>query len=277
MRFRHRLKKLKKIKMLRRQRDRKRFFYSENRITNMKNVKVVVLTGAGISAESGIKTFRSSDGLWEEHRVEDVATPEGFARDPKLVQRFYNERRRQLQQENIKPNPAHFALAQLEALLGDNFLLVTQNIDNLHERAGSKRIVHMHGELLKVRCSWSNQVVEWKGDLSVEERCHCCQFPQPLRPHIVWFGEMPFGMDQIYQSLEEATIFIAIGTSGHVYPAAGFVHEARLNGAHTVELNLEPSQVESEFEEKHYGLASQVVVDYVNQLMSELSSTRESQ
>ncbi|QIC17804.1 NAD-dependent protein deacylase [Providencia vermicola] len=277
MRFRHRLKKLKKIKMLRRQRDRKRFFYSENRITNMKNVKVVVLTGAGISAESGIKTFRSSDGLWEEHRVEDVATPEGFARDPKLVQRFYNERRRQLQQENIKPNLAHFALAQLEALLGDNFLLVTQNIDNLHERAGSKRIVHMHGELLKVRCSWSNQVVEWKGDLSVEERCHCCQFPQPLRPHIVWFGEMPFGMDQIYQSLEEATIFIAIGTSGHVYPAAGFVHEARLNGAHTVELNLEPSQVESEFEEKHYGLASQVVVDYVNQLMSELSSTRESQ
>ncbi|MTB39181.1 NAD-dependent protein deacylase [Providencia sp. wls1948] len=277
LRFRHRLKKLKKIKMLRRQRDRKRFFYSENRITNMKNVKVVVLTGAGISAESGIKTFRSSDGLWEEHRVEDVATPEGFARDPKLVQRFYNERRRQLQQENIKPNPAHFALAQLEALLGDNFLLVTQNIDNLHERAGSKRIVHMHGELLKVRCSWSNQVVEWKGDLSVEERCHCCQFPQPLRPHIVWFGEMPFGMDQIYQSLEEATIFIAIGTSGHVYPAAGFVHEARLNGAHTVELNLEPSQVESEFEEKHYGLASQVVVDYVNQLMSELSSTRESQ
>ncbi|WP_321157919.1 Sir2 family NAD+-dependent deacetylase [Providencia stuartii] len=277
MRFRHRLKKLKKIKMLRRQRDRKRFFYSENRITNMKNVKVVVLTGAGISAESGIKTFRSSDGLWEEHRVEDVATPEGFARDPKLVQRFYNERRRQLQQENIKPNPAHFALAQLDALLGDNFLLVTQNIDNLHERAGSKRIVHMHGELLKVRCSWSNQVVEWKGDLSVEERCHCCQFPQPLRPHIVWFGEMPFGMDQIYQSLEEATIFIAIGTSGHVYPAAGFVHEARLNGAHTVELNLEPSQVESEFEEKHYGLASQVVVDYVNQLMSELSSTRESQ
>ncbi len=277
LRFRHRLKKLKKIKMLRRQRDRKRFFYSENRITNMKNVKVVVLTGAGISAESGIKTFRSSDGLWEEHRVEDVATPEGFARDPKLVQRFYNERRRQLQQENIKPNPAHFALAQLDALLGDNFLLVTQNIDNLHERAGSKRIVHMHGELLKVRCSWSNQVVEWKGDLSVEERCHCCQFPQPLRPHIVWFGEMPFGMDQIYQSLEEATIFIAIGTSGHVYPAAGFVHEARLNGAHTVELNLEPSQVESEFEEKHYGLASQVVVDYVNQLMSELSSTRESQ
>lgn len=276
LRFRHRLKKLKKIKMLRRQRARDRFFYSENKITNMKNVKVVVLTGAGISAESGIQTFRSSDGLWEEHRVEDVATPEGFARDPQLVQRFYNERRRQLQQENIKPNPAHYALAQLEDLLGDNFLLVTQNIDNLHERAGSKRIIHMHGELLKVRCSWSNQVLEWKGDLSTDERCHCCQFPQPLRPHIVWFGEMPLGMDEIYQAIENATLFIAIGTSGHVYPAAGFVHEARLNGAHTVELNLEPSQVESEFEEKHYGLASEVVVDYVKHLIAELTMASES-
>lgn len=276
LRFRHRLKKLKKIKMLRRQRARDRFFYSENKITNMKNVKVVVLTGAGISAESGIQTFRSSDGLWEEHRVEDVATPEGFARDPQLVQRFYNERRRQLQQENIKPNPAHYALAQLEDLLGDNFLLVTQNIDNLHERAGSKRIIHMHGELLKVRCSWSNQVLEWKEDLSTDERCHCCQFPQPLRPHIVWFGEMPLGMDEIYQAIENATLFIAIGTSGHVYPAAGFVHEARLNGAHTVELNLEPSQVESEFEEKHYGLASEVVVDYVKHLIAELTMASES-
>ncbi|WP_156823173.1 Sir2 family NAD+-dependent deacetylase [Providencia sneebia] len=274
MHFRHRLKKFKKIKMLRRQRARNLSFYRESRITNMKKIKVVVLTGAGISAESGIRTFRSSDGLWEEHRVEDVATPEGFARDPRLVQRFYNERRKQLQQDNIKPNAAHFALAQLEDVLGDDFLLVTQNIDNLHERAGSKRIIHMHGELLKVRCSWSQQVVEWKGDLSVDERCHCCQFPQPLRPHIVWFGEMPFGMDHIYQSLEEATIFIAIGTSGHVYPAAGFVHEAKLHGAHTVELNLEPSQVESEFDEKHYGLASQIVVEYINNLIYELNNSQ---
>lgn len=274
LRFRHRLKKFKKIKMLRRQRARNLSFYRESRITNMKKIKVVVLTGAGISAESGIRTFRSSDGLWEEHRVEDVATPEGFARDPRLVQRFYNERRKQLQQDNIKPNAAHFALAQLEDVLGDDFLLVTQNIDNLHERAGSKRIIHMHGELLKVRCSWSQQVVEWKGDLSVDERCHCCQFPQPLRPHIVWFGEMPFGMDHIYQSLEEATIFIAIGTSGHVYPAAGFVHEAKLHGAHTVELNLEPSQVESEFDEKHYGLASQIVVEYINNLIYELNNSQ---
>lgn len=271
LRFCHRIKKFKKIKVLRRQRFRNRSFYSENRLTNMKKVNVVVLTGAGISAESGIQTFRSADGLWEEHRVEDVATPEGYARDPQLVQRFYNERRQQLQQDNIKPNAAHFALAQLEELLGDNFLLITQNIDNLHERAGSKRIVHMHGELLKVRCNKSKQVLEWKGDLTVDDRCHCCQFPQPLRPHIVWFGEMPLGMDHIYQSIEQANIFIAIGTSGHVYPAAGFVHEAKLNGAHTVELNLEPSQVESEFEEKHYGLASKVVVEYVNHLIAELA------
>ena len=270
LRYRHRLKKARKNKCVRRQRLRNRSFYIDNRLNDMKKVNIVVLTGAGISAESGIQTFRSADGLWEEHRVEDVATPEGFERNPQLVQHFYNERRKQLQQENIKPNAAHFALAQLEELLGDRFLLITQNIDNLHERAGSKRIVHMHGELLKVRCNWSNQVLEWKGDLTTEDRCHCCQFPQPLRPHIVWFGEMPIGMDYIYQSLESATIFISIGTSGHVYPAAGFVHEAKLHGAHTVELNLEPSQVESEFDEKHYGLASQVVVEYINQLIMEL-------
>lgn len=270
LRYRHRLKKMRKNKCVRRQRLRNRSFYIDNRLNDMKKVNIVVLTGAGISAESGIQTFRSADGLWEEHRVEDVATPEGFERSPQLVQSFYNERRKQLQQENIKPNAAHFALAQLEELLGERFLLITQNIDNLHERAGSKRIVHMHGELLKVRCNWSNQVLEWKGDLTTEDRCHCCQFPQPLRPHIVWFGEMPIGMDYIYQSLENAAIFISIGTSGHVYPAAGFVHEAKLHGAHTVELNLEPSQVESEFDEKHYGLASQVVVEYINQLIMQL-------
>ncbi|HHR6129219.1 TPA: Sir2 family NAD+-dependent deacetylase [Providencia alcalifaciens] len=272
MRFRRRLKKISKNKCKRRQRLRNRSYYIDNRLLSMQNINVVVLTGAGISAESGIQTFRSADGLWEEHRVEDVATPEGFARDPQLVQRFYNERRRQLQQENIQPNAAHYALAKLEQALGNRFLLVTQNIDNLHERAGSKRVVHMHGELLKVRCNWSNQVLEWKGDLSVEERCHCCQFPQPLRPHIVWFGEMPFEMDRIYQALGEATLFISIGTSGHVYPAAGFVHEARIQGAHTVQLNLEPSQVESEFEERHYGLASKVVSEYVDDLLAKLNS-----
>ncbi len=234
---------------------------------------VVVLTGAGISAESGIRTFRADNGLWEDHRVEDVATPDGFARDPELVQNFYNQRREQLQQDTIQPNAAHIALAELEAELGDRFLLVTQNIDNLHERAGSKRIVHMHGELLKVRCTQSGQVFEWAGDLDVDERCHCCQFPAPLRPHIVWFGEMPVEMEKIYEGLIKADYFIAIGTSGHVYPAAGFVHEAHLNGAHTVELNLEPSQVESQFDEKHYGLASKVVPEYIQSLLvSSLSS-----
>ncbi|MFB9996586.1 NAD-dependent deacetylase [Providencia rustigianii] len=274
LRFSRRLKKINKNKCKRRQRIRNRSFYIDSRLPTMQKIKVVVLTGAGISAESGIQTFRSADGLWEEHRVEDVATPEGFARDPALVQRFYNERRKQLQQDNIQPNAAHYALAKLEQALGDNFLLITQNIDNLHERAGSQRVIHMHGELLKVRCNWSNQVLEWTGNLSVDERCHCCQFPQPLRPHIVWFGEMPFEMDRIYQALGDATIFISIGTSGHVYPAAGFVHEARLQGAHTVELNLEPSQVESEFEERHYGLASEVVVEYVDNLLAELNGEK---
>lgn len=267
MRYRHRTKKFRKIKHLRRQRSRGRLFYQDYKSTPTTLPKIVVLTGAGISAESGIRTFRSSDGLWEEHRVEDVATPEGFARDPLLVHNFYNDRRRQLQQPDIQPNPAHYALAELEKVLGDNFLLVTQNIDNLHEQAGNQRIIHMHGELLKVRCCGSNQVLSWEGDLSVDDKCHCCQFPQPLRPHVVWFGEMPLGMDQIYHALEQADIFIAIGTSGHVYPAAGFVHEAKLNGAHTVELNLEPSQVESQFDEKHYGLASQLVDDYVEVLL----------
>ncbi len=236
----------------------------------MEKTRVVVLTGAGISAESGIRTFRATDGLWEEHRVEDVATPEGFARDPELVQTFYNARRRQLQQAEIQPNAAHRALARLEEELGDHFVLITQNIDNLHERAGNKNIIHMHGELLKVRCAASGQVLEWKEYVTPEDRCHCCQLSAPLRPHIVWFGEMPLGMDDIYQALATADYFIAIGTSGHVYPAAGFVHEAKLQGAHTVELNLEPSQVGSEFEEKHYGLASKVVPEYVERLLKGL-------
>lgn len=230
---------------------------------------VVVLTGAGISAESGIRTFRDSDGLWEEHRIEDVATPEGYQRNPVLVQDFYNQRRRHLQDESIRPNAAHYALAELEQTLGDRFLLVTQNIDNLHEQAGSKRIIHMHGELLKVRCTRSGQVFSWDADLTTNDRCQCCQIAAPLRPHVVWFGEMPLSMDSIYQALSQADYFLAIGTSGHVYPAAGFVHEAALNGAHTVELNLEPSQVESQFEEKHYGLASRVVPQYVQSLLKQ--------
>ncbi|ELY3982123.1 Sir2 family NAD+-dependent deacetylase [Cronobacter muytjensii] len=268
----HRLGRFRRNKRRLRERLRQRIFFRDRVMVPevMNKPVVVVLTGAGISAESGIRTFRAADGLWEEHRVEDVATPEGFARNPQLVQDFYNARRRQLQQPEIEPNAAHLALARLEEAFGDRFLLITQNIDNLHERAGNNNVVHMHGELLKVRCSQSGQVLEWTGDVTPDDKCHCCQFPAPLRPHVVWFGEMPLGMDRIYEALARADVFIAIGTSGHVYPAAGFVHEAKLQGAHTVELNLEPSQVGSEFEEKHYGLASQVVPEYVEKLLKGL-------
>jgi len=264
-RRRLRLARYKKTKRQIHQRFRQRIFERDRsaELAAHPLPRVVVLTGAGISAESGIRTFRASDGLWEEHRVEDVATPEGFARDPALVQAFYNARRQQLQQPEIQPNAAHQALAELESVLGDGFLLVTQNIDNLHERAGSERVIHMHGELLKVRCSMSGQILDWTEDVKPGDRCHCCQFPAVLRPHVVWFGEMPLQMDEIYQAIEQADYFVAIGTSGHVYPAAGFVHEAKLQGAHTVELNLESSQVGSEFEEKKYGPASQVVPLYV--------------
>lgn len=268
-RRRLRLARYKKTRRQVHQRFRQRIFERDRNIEIARHPlpRVVVLTGAGISAESGIRTFRAADGLWEEHKVEDVATPEGFARDPQKVQAFYNARRRQLQDAAIRPNAAHEALAGLEAALGDHLLLVTQNIDNLHERAGNRNIIHMHGELLKVRCVSSGQVLYWQEDMKENDRCHCCQFPSVLRPHIVWFGEMPLQMDEIYQAISEADYFIAIGTSGHVYPAAGFVHEAKLQGAHTVELNLEPSQVGSEFEEKEYGLASEVVPKFVEKLL----------
>ena len=223
---------------------------------------IVVLTGAGISAESGIATFRSTDGLWENHSIEDVATPEGYQRNPELVQTFYNARRRQLLDSTIKPNAAHKTLAQFEQEFEGNFTLITQNIDNLHERAGSKNVIHMHGELLTARCPVTEQVIPLTTDLSTTTYCHCCQTPSPLRPNIVWFGEMPLFMDEIHTCLTQADLFIAIGTSGVVYPAAGFVHEAKLMGAHTVELNLEPSDVESQFSEKHYGLASNILNSY---------------
>ncbi|MDF7681073.1 NAD-dependent protein deacylase [Enterobacteriaceae bacterium ESL0689] len=269
-RFRHKKRRL-------RERMREQVFFIDKVMAALMHKPcVVILTGAGISAESGIKTFRAADGLWEGERVEDVATPQGFVRDPARVQTFYNSLRRQLQQPDIAPNPAHQALAHLEAALGAHFLLVTQNIDNLHERSGSRRIIHMHGELLKVRCTRSGKIQEWHGDVMAEDRCHCCQPPAPLRPHIVWFGEMPLGMAEIDRALAQADIFIAIGTSGHVYPAAGFVHSARLQGAHTVELNLEPSLVESEFAEKHYGPASQQVVSFVEHLLASLPAGRRS-
>lgn len=229
-------------------------------------MRVVVLTGAGISAESGIRTFRAADGLWEDHAIEDVASPEGFMRDPALVYRFYNERRRQLLKPEIKPNAAHEALAMLEAALGDDFLLVTQNIDDLHKRAGSRRVLPMHGELRKARCALCSNVPDWDLDFNHETACPACGKTGGLRPHVVWFGEMPLYMEEIYDALSRCDVFAAIGTSGNVYPAAGFVSAAARAGAHTVELNLEPSMVHTAFDEKIYGPATQSVPEWIRTL-----------
>lgn len=233
----------------------------------MQHGSIVILTGAGISAESGIRTFRAADGLWENHRVEDVATPEAFMRDPELVHRFYNERRQTLLSPDIQPNAAHSALAKLEQEYPGEVLLVTQNIDNLHERAGSDNLIHMHGELLNLRCIASGEVTYFEGQSSPDDHCECCNTKGQLRPDIVWFGEMPMQMDRIYDALENCALFISIGTSGHVYPAAGFVQVANAVGAHTVELNLEPSKVESTFDDHIYGAASDVVPRFVDQLL----------
>jgi NAD-dependent deacetylase len=230
----------------------------------MKFQHIVVLTGAGISAESGIKTFRDSNGLWENHAIEDVATPEGFKRNPSLVYQFYNTRRNQLVETNVAPNAAHMALVQLEQEYTDRFMLVTQNVDNLHERAGSQNIRHMHGELLRARCINSGKSVETYTDFNESLRCTCCLPANKMRPDIVWFGEMPYYMDEIEEALFRCNLFVAIGTSGNVYPAAGFVELARQSGAHTVELNLEPSTGTNRFAEHHYGLASVIVPRFFN-------------
>ena len=229
---------------------------------------IVILTGAGISAESGIKTFRAADGLWENHRIEEVASPEGFAANPVLVQDFYNQRRRQLLSDEVKENLAHEALARLEREFAGDVLLVTQNIDDLHERAGSKNVIHMHGELLKKRCSHSNEVTEVTGDIEVDEPCQCRGRKGTLRPHIVWFGEMPFEMERIEMTLAKCDLFVSIGTSGNVYPAAGFVASAKMAGASTRSLNLDPSYNESAFDSADYGLATKLVPDFVESLLS---------
>ena len=232
---------------------------------------IVVLTGAGVSAESGVRTFRASDGLWEEHRIEDVASPKGFARDPALVHRFYNQRRDQLLNQGVEPNAAHQALADFESKLtqqhGGNFTLITQNIDDLHERAGSKNLLHMHGELLKMRCANTGTTYEWRTDSSTDSVCECCNESGRLRPDIVWFGEIPFYMDEIYQALDSCDLFISIGTSGNVYPAAGFFEIANNAGAKTVELNLEPSVSGSRFMEQYYGPATEVVPEFLEGIL----------
>lgn len=218
-----------------------------------------------MSAESGIRTFRAADGLWEEHRIDDVATPEGFRADPELVHRFYNERRRQLVSGTVEPNPAHAALARLEREHSGPVTVITQNIDDLHERAGSRNPIHMHGELLRMRCARCERVVEQFTDSAVDDACGSCG--GPMRPHVVWFGEVPLAMEEIYDALESCDVFAAIGTSGNVYPAAGFVAVAADAGAHTVELNLEPSVGASGFEEARYGPASVEVPRWIDELL----------
>lgn len=226
---------------------------------------IVILTGAGISVESGIPSFRDKTGIWSRVDWRDYATPDAFARNPGRVRDFYNKRRRAM--AGVKPNAAHQALARLEAEFRGDFLLVTQNIDNLHEAAGSKRLVHMHGELASALCEACGMRSPWPGDMTVDSRCPHCESAGRLRPDVVWFGEMPHQMDRIYRALGEADLFLAIGTSGHVYPAADFVEEARLNGARTVELNLEPSETAASFAEAIHGRATEIVPAFVDRLL----------
>ena len=225
---------------------------------------IVILTGAGISAESGLQTFRAADGLWEGHRVEDVATPEAFARNPALVHQFYDARRARLGE--VVPNAAHVALARLDAEWRGELLVVTQNVDDLHERAGAKRLLHMHGEVRKGWCLRCNERFAWDGVMGEDAACPSCDTVGMVRPDIVWFGEMPYAMDRIEAALMNADLFVSVGTSGAVYPAAGFVQTARYCGAATLEINLEPSQGSLHFDERRYGRASIEVPKWVGEV-----------
>ena len=226
---------------------------------------IVVLTGAGISAESGLATFRAADGLWEGHCVEDVATPEAYGRDPELVHQFYDARRARLAE--VEPNAAHRALARLEAAWTGDFLLVTQNVDDLHERAGTRRLLHMHGELNRGWCMACDARFGWSGDMGQGAACPACGVAGRVRPDIVWFGEMPYGMERIEDALARADLFVSVGTSGAVYPAAGFVRTARYCGARTLELNLEPSHGSVFFDESRTGPAGVLVPEWVDELL----------
>lgn len=233
---------------------------------------IVILTGAGISAESGVDTFRDKGGIWSKVDYRDVATPQGFVRNPDMVHDFYNQRRRGM--AGVEPNAAHFALARLEREFAGSFLLVTQNIDDLHERAGSRKLVHMHGELGQALCANCGTRHAWREDMSRETPCLACHSTGFMRPDVVWFGEMPYHMDRIEEALTGCDLFISIGTSGNVYPAAGFVEEARHAGAHTVELNLEPSEGFSLFSEAVHGRATEVVPAFVERVLADMPSAR---
>ncbi|HEX8400113.1 MAG TPA: NAD-dependent deacylase [Allosphingosinicella sp.] len=226
---------------------------------------IVILTGAGISAESGVATFRGPDGLWEGHRIEDVATPEGFERDPVLVQSFYDARRARLRE--VEPNAAHRALARLDAKWPGALLIVTQNVDDLHERAGAARVLHMHGQLRSAWCLACDARSEWEEPLSGSPPCSSCAVFGAMRPDIVWFGEVPYEMDRIEAALMKADLFVSIGTSGAVYPAAGFVQTARYRGAETLEINLEPSAGSAFFGESRFGRAGTLVPAWVEEML----------
>ncbi|HXI86569.1 MAG TPA: NAD-dependent deacylase [Parvularculaceae bacterium] len=235
-----------------------------------KGPRIVVLTGSGVSAESGLSTFRDKDGIWAKYDYRQVATPEGFAADPALVHDFYNQRRRLL--KGIAPNAAHVALAELEAGLsaaGGALLVVTQNVDNLHEKAGSANVLHMHGELAKARCGLCEEAGEWPGDLSIDIECPFCGVKGAMRPDVVWFGETPKYLDEIAGALARADQFVSIGTSGAVYPAAGFVRDARALCIPCTELNLEPSDNAGAFTERRYGKASEIVPQWAREFLAE--------
>lgn len=226
---------------------------------------IVILTGAGISAESGVPTFRAADGLWEGHHIEDVATPAGFARNPALVQRFYDARRAALRE--VAPNSAHLALARLDAEWRGKLLIVTQNVDDLHERnSGATRLVHMHGELLRARCTACQATLEWTADLIDQPPCPACGV-EALRPDIVWFGEMPYHLAEIDRAIGQCDLFVSIGTSGSVYPAAGYVAAAKRIGAHCLEINLQPSEISQFFHERRHGRAGNLVPFFVDNLL----------
>jgi len=231
------------------------------------NPSIVVLTGAGVSQESGIATFRDANGLWEKHSVEEVASPEGFSKNPFLVHSFYNLRRAQL--KAVEPNAAHLALAKLERRWPGEFLLITQNVDDLHCRAGSQKLISMHGELRKARCTDCRWVGPWEDDLRQDSTCPACNKVAFLRPHIVWFGEVPLGLDECFRAIEHCDLFLCIGTSGNVYPAAGFV-EAVPRQARRIECNARATQISRAFTERRLGPAGVVVPKLVEELLEEI-------
>ena len=236
--------------------------------TPEKNSNITILTGAGISQESGLETFRDPDGIWSKVRIEDVATPEAFVKDPDAVHAFYNMRRARHRVATANPNPAHLALARLEAQWAGDVTVITQNVDTLHETSGSQNLIHMHGVHSKARCNHCQHIVDWQGDMSTADVCEACGSPGGMHPHVVWFGETPLELDRIQAALVECDLFLSIGTSGNVYPAAGFVSIGQQIGrAHTVELNLEPSLGAESFDEGRYGPATEIVSSYVDQLM----------